>query len=57
MSKEQADEFLGKGVNSTPLGKRGTSNGVARPVLFFAAVDCSYITDTELFVDGGMAQI
>jgi len=57
LNKEQTDQFLDKGVNSTPMGRRGTSDEVARAVLFFASDDSSYITGIELFVDGGVAQI
>ncbi len=41
----------------TPMGRIGTADEVARAVLFLASPDSSYITGTELFVDGGTAQV
>src|SRR5262252_5312242 len=42
---------------SIPLGRLGTPDEVARAVVFLASEDSSYITRTELFVDGGVAQV
>jgi NAD(P)-dependent dehydrogenase (short-subunit alcohol dehydrogenase family) len=42
---------------SVPLGRLGTADEVARAVVFLASDDSSYITGTELFVDGGFAQV
>lgn len=43
--------------HTVPLGRLGTPNEVATAVVFLASDDSSYITGTELFVDGGFAQV
>jgi len=40
-----------------PLGRFGTPDEIAKAVVFLASDDSSYITGTELFVDGGFAQV
>jgi NAD(P)-dependent dehydrogenase (short-subunit alcohol dehydrogenase family) len=42
---------------SIPPGRFGTPDEIAKAVVFLASDDSSYITGTELFVDGGFAQV
>lgn len=42
---------------SVPLGRLGTPDEVAKAMVFLASDDSSYISGTELFVDGGFAQV
>src|SRR5207302_8452391 len=43
--------------NTVPLGRFGTADEIAKAVVFLAYDEASYITGTELFVDGGIAQV
>jgi NAD(P)-dependent dehydrogenase (short-subunit alcohol dehydrogenase family) len=42
---------------AVPLGRFGTPDEIAKAVVFLASDDASYVTGTELFVDGGFAQV
>jgi NAD(P)-dependent dehydrogenase (short-subunit alcohol dehydrogenase family) len=56
-SIEAAEERMKIISSSVPLGRFGTPDDIAKAVVFLASDDSSYITGTELFVDGGFAQI
>jgi NAD(P)-dependent dehydrogenase (short-subunit alcohol dehydrogenase family) len=44
-------------AGNVPLGRLGTPDEIAGAVLFLASDDSTYVTGTELFVDGGFAQV
>lgn len=57
LTDEQIVGFEAQAAAAAPLGRTGTPDEVAKAVVFLASDDSSYITGTELFVDGGTAQI
>jgi NAD(P)-dependent dehydrogenase (short-subunit alcohol dehydrogenase family) len=44
-------------AGSIPLGRFSTPDEIAKAVVFLASDDSSYVTGTEVFVDGGFAQV
>ena len=58
LASGEAGQERFKMISSTvPLGRLGTPDEIAKAVVFLASDDSSYITGTELFVDGGFAQV
>jgi NAD(P)-dependent dehydrogenase (short-subunit alcohol dehydrogenase family) len=56
-SAESGQQRLKMISASVPLGRLGTPDEIAKAVVFLASDDSSYVTGTELFVDGGFAQV
>jgi NAD(P)-dependent dehydrogenase (short-subunit alcohol dehydrogenase family) len=57
LSDEQIEQFKAQAAATTPLGRAGTPDEIAKAVVFLASDDSSYVAGIELFVDGGAAQI
>jgi NAD(P)-dependent dehydrogenase (short-subunit alcohol dehydrogenase family) len=56
-SIEAAEQRIQALSKTVPLGRFGTADETAKAVVFLASDDSSYIAGTELFVDGGFAQV
>jgi NAD(P)-dependent dehydrogenase (short-subunit alcohol dehydrogenase family) len=57
LSEAQLKEFVASQANNIRLGRAGSSDEVAKAVVFLTSDDSSFVNGIELFVDGGMAQI
>lgn len=56
-SEEQDREMQRLSMTATPLGRLGESDEIAGAALFLASDESSFVNGSELFVDGGAAQI
>jgi NAD(P)-dependent dehydrogenase (short-subunit alcohol dehydrogenase family) len=56
-SKEQREGFFDYAASITPLGRTGRDTEVANVVAFLASEDSGFVTGSEIFVDGGIAQV
>lgn len=54
---EQAEQIKNYLASTVPLGRLGTADEIGKAVVFLASDDSSFVTGTELFVDGGTAQV
>jgi NAD(P)-dependent dehydrogenase (short-subunit alcohol dehydrogenase family) len=57
MDAAQIDQLVAQFTPNVPLGRAGKPEEIARAVSFLASSDASYVTGTELFVDGGFGQV
>lgn len=57
LNDAQIEEFVAQAAATTPLGRTGLPDEIAKAVLFLASDDSSFVNGIELFVDGGAAQI
>lgn len=57
MTEEQIGGFAEGVSGQVPLGRFGKGEEIANTVLFMASDEASFITGTEIPVDGGMAQV
>jgi NAD(P)-dependent dehydrogenase (short-subunit alcohol dehydrogenase family) len=56
-TKEQLSGFFDFAASITPLGRTGQDFEVANVVAFLASDESSFVSGSEVFVDGGIAQI
>ena len=56
-SVELPDDLIARIVDMVPAGRRGQPSEIATAALFLASDDSTYVRGTELFVDGGVAQV
>lgn len=53
LEREEGAAFAGKTVGAVPMGRMATLLEITKPVWFLASDDASFMTGTEVVVDGG----
>ena len=56
-SSGMQDELVAGLIAQTAIGRMGDPSEMAAVALFLASDDSSFMTGSEVFVDGGLAQI
>ena len=57
LNRTDSDGLAAQFRDRVPLGRVGQPDDIAKAVAFLASDDAAYIAGSELFVDGGLAQI
>jgi NAD(P)-dependent dehydrogenase (short-subunit alcohol dehydrogenase family) len=57
LDETQLAGFFAQTSNIAPIGRNGAPSDVAKVVSFLASDDSRFMTGSEIFVDGGIAQI
>lgn len=57
LPQEALDDFAAGVINAVPLGRFGQGQEVAQAALYLASDAASYVTGSEIPVDGGMTQV
>ena len=57
MNEEQHKAFVAMSEAATPLGRLANPDEIAAAALFLASDESSYVNGSELYADGGSAQI
>lgn len=56
-TKDEVHGFFNFAASITPLGRTGQDEEVAKAVAFLASDESSFVNGSEVFVDGGLAQV
>jgi len=56
-SAQQIEEIRNMLSGVVPIGRMGTSEEIARAVLFLASEEASFINGVDLYVDGGCVEL
>lgn len=57
LSRQENDAFYARMVPLTPAGRNGKAEDIAHAALYLGSDDSTFVTGTEMTVDGGFAQI